>query len=240
MDSLEESTSGSHAGSFYPSARCSFADFLVECLDAVSAPNWDPEERGQHLAILRGYLGRPWLLPAEINLLEQVREEFESQMRNPYPAFFEDPLSFEAGSSENLVERLRALAVSHGAEQYLYHGTILGRIGQIRRSGLKPGEKPVWKTETERAHSDEAVYFSETWRGAAWWAYTAHLQSRGRRDGRHRQPVVIRIPADGLDMEKDIVATTHGCVRVRGTIDVSSGHLLQGELRGYPFWKPLG
>jgi hypothetical protein len=217
-----------------PATEHTYAEFLQECADALTVPAWDWRERNRHLEVLQHHLSAPSTPPQEADLLQEVKTEFERQLvlSNPMHA----PL---LGSCRCLVVRLQTVAAANGGRQYLYHGTVYGRVKAIAKAGLRPGAKPVWREDGLRGYSDEAVFFSITWRGAAQWAEIAHLHSRGPRAGIARKPVVIRVPAATISAEPDTRAAAPGCVMVRGVVDVGAADVLRGDLKGYPSWEPL-
>ena len=216
------------------SPSVSLDELLVECIDALRVPAWDSEDRAEHLRLLRAHTRRRNISMEVRSLLKHVSHELGA--RSPIDFVFDDrsrlrreALVAEVLESEDL-----------NIPRFAYHGTICGRLASIAELGLRPAFKPVWKDPDLAARCAEFVFLADTWRGAAGWAQTAHLHSRGRRDGFHRRPVIIRISATGLDLEVDRVATAPGNLQVRGPVSVESAVVFVGPLlSGYPHWRPL-
>jgi hypothetical protein len=213
-----------------------FVDIVLECAAALEATGFDGAVRDTH----RAHIGR--LLssaPLESHAKEVLRIS-DTLMRefatNP-PGLF-TPEQIQTYRSAAL--QLRALVPPDSARQYVYHGTICGRLASIAEHGLIPGHTPVWKGRPHiETHSKSAVFFATSWRGAAWWADVTHFHSRGRRDSHSRLPAVIRVAAEGLAVEPDVLAAQPGCVLVHSKVSTVATEVFVGPLRGYPEWIPI-
>ncbi|OAN49955.1 hypothetical protein A6A05_01685 [Magnetospirillum moscoviense] len=208
-------------------------ELLIECIDALGGPGWDGNERQDHLTFIQQVI-EGGDAPAEIcDLLQSVATYFREVATVPE---MEQALGNRQRPNALAAELRRRVR----DDAYVYHGTIYGRLAGIAREGLIPGKAPVWKER--HVPSDfltSSVFFTSSWRGAMTWAETACHCSRGRRDGLHRTPVVVRLPALGLDLQPDPRATTLGCLMVAGTVPSNRAHVIVGATRGFPIWRPL-
>jgi hypothetical protein len=107
-----------------------------------------------------------------------------------------------------------------------------------------PARKPVWTASryiraAVQEQCRDGVFFTTSWRAAVTWAEAAHLHARGRRNSVARNPVIIRIPKEGLEIETDRMAASPGCVFVRGAVSVVDAGVFLGPLAGFPTWKSL-
>jgi hypothetical protein len=142
--------------------------------------------------------------------------------------------------NDPLYDEVESALSQRNASQFLYHGTIFGRLRSIEAQGLAPGRQPVWKQRKDlRERCSVGVFFGRTWRTAAWFADAARLHPRGPRNGVGRTPVVIRLPLKGLPIEKDRLAILHGCVVVNGLVGVEAADVFLPPLRGMPRWQSL-
>jgi hypothetical protein len=210
------------------------AAFLADCADVLASPGYDPEHLEGHAARIEALVQAGRRASDLVSLLEEVRPVIE-RLRS-------SPIAFLEMSSKRLDELSAALmtaANDAGWRPYLYHGTVFARLPQIHREGLKPGEVPVWRTERLLQRCSEAVFFAVGWRSAANFASYTSARTRGPKDGPGRRPVVLRLPAGGLDVEVDTWATTDGCRMVRGSVPMAGADVFLPPLHGVPTWRPL-
>jgi hypothetical protein len=190
-------------------------DIVLECAAALEGTAFDGTVRDRHVAHIRRLLSSTRLesrAKAMLSICDALMREFAM---NP-PGLL---TPHQDARVRSVAIQLRALVPADTSKQYLYHGTICGRLTSIAERGLIPGHAPVWKGRPHlESHSNSAVFFATSWRGAAWWADVTHLRSRGRRDSRSRLPAVVRVAAEGLTFEADVLATQAGCVLVRSNV----------------------
>ena len=210
-------------------------ELLLECLEALEYSGMDGDQRETHIQFLAQSASDSRLSAELREILKEVADIFLRQRGI-------DPMQYVMSKSIHR-ERVAALLskeLGPVAARYVYHGTIFGRLAGIAKDGLVPGRFQVWSDDyVPREHCDTAVFFTKTWRGAIWWAQTAHLRSRGRRGGRHRTPAIIRLPANGLALEPDPRAAAPGCLMVRSSVLLAAPHVISGQLSGFPLWRPL-
>lgn len=206
---------------------------LVECFDALMHPfDWDGG-REAHTEALNDCLGAEELPDDLRPLLGRTLEQFQSGPVHVLDRDADQP-------SKELAVELAAWMDAAGLPRFIYHGTIYGRLKDIAKDGLVPGAKPVWKERfASREHCDGAVFFELTWRGGWNWATIAHQSSRGKRDGQHRAPVVIRTPMADLRLERDPLATSDNSVMVRSAVALDDASVFVGDGPGYPTWRSL-
>jgi hypothetical protein len=202
-------------------------ELLLECADALTVPTWDHDKREEHVALIEETLLRE-NTPHEIReLLRSAAEIFREDQKKRAIAFAADNIRHTVGLK--LAASIQS-KVDCPMPAFIYHGTIYGRLTDILNNGLLPRKNPVWKEEdVPGKRIAKAVFFDLTWRGALGWAEIAHLKSKGRRAGRHRTPVVIRLSTGQLVLEQDPFATKGGCVMVRATVPVDGGHAILGR-----------
>ena len=218
---------------FPPSPRPSLHETLSECYDALLSPTLEGDLRDPHVQVLIETLTAAELAPSLRSILEQALCEFQ---KGPV-----HPLDTEARETcAKLASRLAAWMKEANVPRFVYHGTIYGRLSSIQRYGLVPGANPVWKERyVSRQHCDGAVFFELTWRSALNWAMSAHSSSRGPRKGRHRTPVVLRLPMAGLALEPDPKAITPLSCMVRAAVPLIAPYVLVGTNMGFPAWRSL-
>ena len=212
------------------STQMTVAEILGECFDALQAPGWDPEHWDEHLRLLD-------TLTCSDDEPENVRrlaKQVTDRMRRARKSDFGNVLL----PNDPLYDEIESALWQRNAPQFVYHGTIFGRLRSIERQGLVPGRQPVWKQDL-RERCSVGVFLSRTWRTAAGFADWAHLRSRGPRDGLGRTPVVIRLPLKGFAVEKDRLAVRHDCVVVNGPVGVEAADVFLPPLTGMPRWRSL-
>ncbi len=213
-----------------PVPQVPFAELLLECIDALEHPSLDGDERATHLRLLDAAVNDHRLTVGLRETLSEVADIFRNQGR-VHP--LDDP---------NVRTGILAAALTKeiGQVRYVYHGTNFRWLAGMAHEGLVPGRSKVWKDEfVPRSHCDSAVFFTSSWRDAVQWAYVAHLHSPGRPEGKPRTPAIIRLPADGLELEPDARASAPGCLMVRGPVRLVDPHVISGQLSGFPLWRPL-
>jgi hypothetical protein len=207
-------------------------ELLSECVDALKVPALDPEHRDRHVVYLTEATAAAVDAPLHELLDQTARAIVALRDRLPH-----DPTP---SWITKLVSKLEEELKKRSAPRFLYHGTIAGRLSAIAEQGLVPGAVRVWTHRDDlRRRSDAAVYFTDTWRGAVFWATAAHEHARGPRAGRFRRPVVIRIPATGKVVVPDDLAAPPGCWAIRGTVSVEKAGVMHGPLEGFPKWRQL-
>jgi hypothetical protein len=206
---------------------------LVELADALEGVAFDPTDRKAHYHRIAAILKSN---SADTDLIKLLKAT-AARMRKLSTMRTADFISLNRTADQRLASGLRALAPS--APHYIYHGTVFARLVSILEHGLIPAKRPVWRnTPAIKKHSRSAVFFATTWRGAAWWADVAHLHSRGPRISQGRRPVVLRLPSQGLLVERDTLAAAPHCLLVRGPVSIKGAEVLT-TLSGYPEWKSL-
>lgn len=220
---------------FPPVPQVSFDELLLECVDALVTPSMEGAWRERHLLLLDEASKEP----RHSEQLQETLKEVADIFRNPGSVnSTHDPHSPKARAEILAATLIQELG--QAASRYIYHGTIWGRLSGIANEGLVPGRFTVWNNDVaSRQYCDSAVFFTTSWRRAVWWADAAHHCSRGRRDSKHRRPVIIRILADGLRLEPDQRAVFPGCLMVRSTVGLVDPHVMFGQFSGFPIWRPL-
>jgi hypothetical protein len=209
-------------------------EVVLECADALDEALVDAKHREEHYARISSLITTARLDSRVVELLRSI----ESRMRALEPLDDLELAVFDRAPDKALAAELRTLVGS--TRKYVYHGTVFARLASIAKHGLVPAMKPVWThREHIQDHCRQAVFFTETWRGAAQWADVAHRRGRGRRDSRARQPVVIRIASRELAVERDPLALAPRCLLVRGEVSTANADVFVGPLAGFPRWLPL-
>lgn len=202
-------------------------ELLVECLDALSAPAWDPRQRDGHIRAALTYARDP-RTPAELScLLVSVSDRLKALAHI-------QGFAFSAQEDDALVPELRRAVSDLRLNRYVYHGTAFGRLASIQKDGLVPGRLPVWRQKDVRVHAASAVFFEVSWRRAAWWAHVTSGHSRGPRAGKGRMPVVIRIPSNGLELRTDSRPRAGEALMVGGVVSVQKADVFVAPLHGIP------
>ncbi|MDP2847365.1 MAG: hypothetical protein Q8O35_04150 [Humidesulfovibrio sp.] len=218
-----------------PVPRVSFDELLLECIDALVTPSMEGAGREIHLLLLDEASKEP----SHSEHLQETLKEVADIFRNPGSINPDHDPSSPKARAESLAAAL-SQELGQAGPRYIFHGTIWGRLAGIANEGLVPGRFTVWNDDVaSRKYCDSAVFFTASWRRAVWWADAAHHCSRGRRDSKHRTPVIIRISADGLRLEPDQRAVFPGCLMVRSTVSLVDPHVISGQFSGFPIWRPL-
>jgi hypothetical protein len=205
----------------------------MELADALEGAIVDASDRESHYQHMAAILDSNIATPQLIELLHIT----EARMRDLSTLRVIDFVAVDRTVDREIAAKLRSFALC--ARRYVYHGTVYGRLTSIAEHGLMPAMRPLWRhTPRVRDHRKSSVFFTTTWRGAVWWADVAHRHSRGPRASLGRRPVVVRVPTDGLALERDNLATAPNCMLVRGIVSVANADVLT-ELAGYPKWRPL-
>ena len=205
-------------------------ELLAECVDILDAPAHGPSVEEIHLTRLEQVITNREV-PEDDDLLQCLQFALRSLMFAQRTHF---GTTIRARQANKIAVDLRALLEHYRFPSFLYHGTIFGNLSEIRRDGLVPGAAPVWKRSAVlRALGDHYVFFSDTWRGAVFWADAA---SRTRR-ATDTRPVVIRIPRAGLSAEPDPSGILPGCFMVRSGVAISKAEVFEGPHKGYPTWR---
>jgi hypothetical protein len=213
------------------SVQMTATEILGECFDALQASSWD-EDWNEHLRLLDA-LTRSGDEPEAVR---RVGKRVAERMRRARHTLFGDVLM----PNDPLYDELETVLSQRNAPQFLYHGTIFGRLRSIAAQGLVPGRYLVWKNRKDlRERCSTGVFLSRTWRTAAGFADITRLHSRGPRDGLGRTPVVIRLPLKGLLVERDRLAVRHDCVVINGPVGVEAADVFLPPLKGIPRWQGL-
>ena len=208
-------------------------ELLRECFEALCMSSCDGHDRDEHLAYIKEALARDNTPEDARELLRSAATIFREHQKRPLVS-----LVVYSGAEE-LVALIRS-KMGRSLPQFIYHGTIYGRLAQIAKDGLLPGKVPVWKEpRVPRQFADAAVFFDTTWRRTLDWAEAAHTHSRGRKDGIHRTPVIIRLLPSELPLEPDRLAASPGCLMVKGKVPVNGAYVLVGRVRGFPKWQSM-
>ena len=179
----------------------SIEELLVECVDALALGS---DSLVEHHRLIDLALGTPGMSKRVRSVLLRLDERLRLHDPTvPWSMFLtaQDRELFRLGIVQELAPRV--------LPRYAYHGTTVRCLESILEHGLIPGEKPVWKGQSEeqrrvRKHSDGGVFFTDTWRAAMHtWAFVAHSSSRGPTKSRKRMPAVIRINACTISLVKD-------------------------------------
>lgn len=211
-------------------------ELLVECLDALTLC---PNGREQHRAHVREALASAGLSEGIQSALQLMDQRFSMYRRGDPQCMF-----VSRDDQDQFERQIAELTSALNLPRYVYHGTTAGRLQSICAEGLLPGRAPVWQGASEeeevlRLLSDDGVFFAQSWRSAMHtWAYVAHLRSRGRKDSLKRVPAVIRMPATGLDLEKDPCAATP-CWMVRERVPVEGAEVIVGLDTSFPQWQSI-
>jgi hypothetical protein len=207
-------------------------ELLADCVDVMDAPAYGPTFDRLHLIRLAEAIDER-KAPRDQELLQAVFFALRAQMfvNTEHPE-----LSFHVRRANRLAVDLKAILEERGVPPFIYHGTLSGHLRSIMQKGLVPGFTPVNLLSDEyRALAQEAVFFSDTWRGASFFAESA-LERLGAEQG---HPVIVRVPEKGVELEEDPTAFLAGCVMVRGVVPTAEAQVFVGPLKGYPTWRPL-
>ena len=126
-----------------------------------------------------------------------------------------------------------------GGPRFVYHGTTLGRLESIRQHGLLPDQAAVWKEGHLQQHRESGIFFADTFGGAEGWACFAFSRCRGRRASIKRRALVLRLPAEGLILDRDRRAMAPGCLVSRQAVDVSSAEWALAGSGQVPHWRGI-
>ncbi len=207
-------------------------ELLHECMDALQVPSWDCDGRDDHLRQIEYAMARTEIAQKDRALLRAAAQQFRKHKTVPPSMRHPDDLQEELAVANAIEARL-------GANHYIFHGTIYGRLKGIAKEGFVPGKSKVWaEPYVSKEFLGSAAFFTNTWRGAMGFAEVAHRSSRGRRDSLHRKPVVVRLPSAGLSLQPDPVSTAPALM-VEGRVSARNADVLLGLVRGFPNWLPL-
>jgi len=213
-------------------ATLSHLALLHECVDALDG--FDADRREQHIEYLELAINDPALSGDMKHAFARLVEFFRANSGSE-----SDPFD-EHVERDALLASLLDLAQKVGGTRYVFHGTIQGRLEPIASEGLQPGSNSAWHSNPSlKSRCFDCVFFADTWRAAANWAQMSAAKARGPIMGKFRQPVVVRMSADGLTLEKDKWAVLPGSLMVRGPVGVSDASVFLGPLVGFPIWVPL-
>jgi hypothetical protein len=116
-------------------------DIVLECAAALEATAFDGTVRDGHIVHIRRLLSSARLesrAKAVLRICDALMREFAM---NPPGLLTPD----QGEKVRSVAFQLRALVPADTSKQYLYHGTICGRLASIAERGLIPGHAPVWK-----------------------------------------------------------------------------------------------
>lgn len=218
-------------------AGIDLSEILLELIDALSHPLCDSVPTDLHVGIVR----------AASEVVEHHDPKLSSilliagSLLNSRPQLNEAEVALSGPPAgwTSVIEDLKAKRAELAGVDYVFHGTILGRVRSIAEHGLMPGREPVWSKRGLAKWSAQAVFFASTWRAASDWASMAHEHSRGPRDGMHRKPVVVRVPTIDLTLEPDIVTTRPDSLMVRNLVATDNADVLLIGYRTLPVWRPI-
>lgn len=211
-------------------------EFLTECIEALRAGGCASIDRTDYLKYIAKAVASDGTPEDLRELLSSVAVLFQRDRPFRLDAKVDE---FDAEVDE-LATAIQT-RITNPTTRFVYHGTIYGRLADISKNGLLPGKIPVWDKNVPKHFLNASVFFTTTWRNAMWWAEVAHCHSKGRKDGLHRTPAIIRLMATGLTLEPDPLANRTGCLMVRGSVpvQVEGAHVILGKVRGVPRWRPL-
>lgn len=129
-----------------------------------------------------------------------------------------------------------------GKRLHVFHGTTAGRLGDIMEYGLVPGSSSPWRNAGSEVElqCQQFTFFAKTWTDATDYAYLAHCRTRGPKTSWTRAPVVLRLPTDGLALERDPLASKPGCLRVPGRVSAVHAEVRLSPFIGISRWMPIG
>ncbi len=209
------------------------SELILECVDALLSPMWDHSERDGHREQISEVLSNAELTTHLRDLLIKADCTFEEHSRMNMIAFLGKRRSGDRGLAEQLMAQVPQ------DMQYLYHGTVFGKLGAIADKGLAPERPSIWEGMVEEEHLQDVVFFDQTWRGALDWATATSARSKGPKTSKSRQPVVLRVKRGDHIIEPDRKATKPGCFFICGTVPALDAEVLIGEQRGIPSWIAL-
>lgn len=210
------------------------AELVADCAEVLACPGYEAGNLATHLTKLRETLRSNAFPPDVAALMEAATLEFEALDADP-------ALVFDGDENRRLAlsDALQTASERLGLPRYLFHGTVAMRLPGILHRGLVPGAFPVWRTPELASRCAEAVFFSVRWREAADFALVAHSHTRGPRDGPGRRPVVLRLPAAGLNVEVDRLRSSGASRMVKGCVPAAAADVFLPPLRGLPRWRRL-
>lgn len=152
------------------------------------------------------------------------------------------PLTPDAGTemTRTALSEVQRLSQKLSRPRHIYHGTTAGKLEGISRLGLMPGSKSPWRgDEAVERQCSEHTFFTVTWTTAITFAQVAHYRSRGPKAGWARSPVVLRLPADGLALERDPLVSQPDCWMVPGGVSAASAQVRLSPFAGISKWKSI-
>lgn len=207
-----------------PAAAVNLKELLEECATVMAGGYFLERDRPALAAAVSDTLAAQGVSSEVTKALEAAEKELRDQ----------GEVSRELTAEQQaLSDWLQRLSDQEPGLQYVYHGTIYGRLERIRQQGLIAGLHTVWASNPDlQAQCSQRVFVADRWRNAAFFASAARLRSRGPLNGRARLPVVIRAPREGLTLERDPLANRPGCWMTQGPI---LPNVLEVALGGHSF-----
>jgi hypothetical protein len=212
-------------------------ELLLELIDAVSHPLFEGTILDDHVQVIEvaSAIARDFdtqlsdVLLSTKSVIESVAALNEAEV-----ALYGPPANWSAVKEDRKNKRDEWSDVN-----YVFHGTIMGRVRSIAKHGLIPAKESVWSKGTLARWSARAVFFSSTCRAASDWAAVAHEHSRGPRDGKRRKPVVVRVPTADLALEPDIVTMRPESLVVRGIVKADDAEVLSLGTTSFPICRSI-
>lgn len=208
-------------------------DFLEDCASVRGYFEYDVDQHRELLAELISCRGVPSTMTS---LANTVLKALSIGWGHPLG---DDEGRELAGKALSSIQRM---SVDLGRPLYVFHGTTAGRLEAIALSGIVPGSSSPWRGvgENIELQCSEYAFFTEAWTHAIDFAQIAHHRSRGPKTGWARAPVVLRLPVDGLTLERDPLATKPGCLRARGSVSAVRAEVRLSPFTGISSWLPIG
>lgn len=186
-------------------------ELMAECVEAAANPTHDPEGNQALVEEARWRGSNRALEPELVQMIEAALPPISVRKMI---------LAKSTGSCSRSTGLLLALRAKVAARrhQYLFHGTLKSRLVNIAREGLIPARHPKsWGQKSYMEHAASGVFFTVNWRSAANWIGASTFVNGA----------IIRLPAAGLEVEEDRVATSPDCVVARGqAVDVTDAQVL--------------
>ena len=173
------------------------------------------------------------------DVLTRMREQLEAHSRSSLARWQmmrrgELP-DIRLRKEEPLHAALSDFLISSGGSDFLYHGTVRGRLAPIHMRGLCPELRPCWPNR-----GPESFELVSNWREAEVHAVMAHLRCPRGRILPYWMPVVLRVSVDTRYFDQGFMRVATGCAVVRGAVPAANADVwLVGDREPWPHWQPL-